>query len=364
MADQDRLAVVRAEIDRLDDELLRLISRRGECAISVAAIKREAGETGSFYRPEREQQVLRRLQAANPGPLDGETVSRLFRELMSACLALQQPLRVAYLGPAGTFTQAAALKQFGHGPTLFPIAGIDAVFREVESGGAHYGVVPVENSTEGVVNHTLDCFLDSSLQIIGELELCIQHHLLASASLTPTLDDVRQVYSHPQGLAQCRGWLDRHLPAVAQVAVASTAEAAQRAAREPNTAAVASGAAAEAYALSTLAAGIEDSHDNTTRFLVIGERSPPPSGDDKTSLVVSRNDQPGGLVRLLEPLSVEGISMTRLDARPSRRGKWGYAFFIDLLGHAEDPAVQRALAAMREQASLFRVLGSYPRVTR
>lgn len=364
MADHDRLAAVRAEIDRLDDEILRLISRRGACAQTVAAIKREAGDSGSFYRPEREQQILRRMQAANPGPLDDDTVARFYRELMSACLALQQSLRIAYLGPAGTFTQAAALKQFGHGPTLFPLSGIDAVFRAVETGDARYGVVPVENSTEGVVNHTLDCFLDSPLQITGELELRIQHQLLAAAALTPTLADVTRVYSHPQGLAQCRGWLDQHLPGVAQVAVASTAEAAQRAAGEANSAAIASSAAAEAYALQSLASGIEDNRGNTTRFLVIGESSPPPSGDDKTSLLVSRNDQPGGLVRLLQPLSDEAISMTRLDARPSRRGNWDYAFFIDLLGHADDPAVQRALDGMRAQSSLFRVLGSYPRVTR
>ncbi|MCP1674797.1 chorismate mutase/prephenate dehydratase [Natronocella acetinitrilica] len=361
MTDQDKLRQVRDRIDALDTDILRLVNERGRLAQDVARIKREAGEQADFYRPEREQQVLRRLQGLNQGPLSDETVTRLFREIMSACLALQQPLRIGFLGPEGTFTQAAAIKQFGHEVQLQPLASIDTVFKEVESGDMHYGVVPVENSTEGVVNHTLDCFLNSPLQIVGEVELRIQHHLV---SREPSAKTIKRVYSHPQGLAQCRTWLDVNLPTAERVTVSSTAEAARLAASETSAAAIASEAAAEMYDLHLLVEGIEDNSGNTTRFLVIGRQSPPPTGDDKTSLVVSRIDQPGGLVRLLQPLSDHGINMTRLDARPSKQGVWEYAFFIDLLGHADDDRVRGALDAMREQASLFRVLGSYPRVAR
>ncbi len=358
MSDADKLKGVRSRIDAIDDEILRLLSERGELAKEVARIKREAGETGDFYRPEREHAILRRVQENNPGPLSDETVARFFREIMSACLALQLPLKVGYLGPEGTFTQAAALKQFGHDVQLQPLSSIDAIFREVESGGLHYGVVPVENSTEGVVNHTLDCFLTSPLQIVGEVELRIQQHLMSGET---ELNAVKRVYSHPQGLAQCRAWLDLNLPHAERITVSSTGEAARLAASDAGSAAIASEAAAELYALPCLAESIEDVSGNTTRFLVIGRQSPSATGDDKTSLVVSRTDQPGGLCRLLEPLGRHGINMTRLDARPSRQGVWEYAFFIDFLGHVDDDNVQQALAEMREQTSLFRVLGSYPR---
>lgn len=361
MVDKENLDDVRARIDAVDAEILKLISERGRLAQEVARIKRAAGEQGDFYRPEREQQVLRRLREENAGPLSDETVTRLFRELMSGCLALQLPLKVAYLGPEGTFTQAAALMQFGHDATLQPLGSIDAIFREVESGDMQYGVVPVENSTEGVVNHTLDCFMTSPLQIVGEVELRIQQNLASRERDTST---VRRVYSHHQALAQCRTWLDVNLPHAEQVVVSSTAEAARLAAEESGTAAIASDVAAEMYELRMLAGKIEDSTGNTTRFLVIGRQSPPSTGDDKTSLLISRNNQPGGLCGLLEPLGRYGINMTRLDARPSRQGIWDYAFFIDLLGHKDDEAVRAALAEMREQATLFRVLGSYPRVAR
>ncbi|WP_290651827.1 prephenate dehydratase [Aquisalimonas sp.] len=361
MTDRKQLDEVRARIDALDEQLLALANERGRLAKEVARIKRQHGEQVDFYRPEREQEVLRRLQSLNSGPLPDEVIARLFREVMSACLALQQPLKVGFLGPEGTFTQAAALKQFGHGVHLQPLASIDTIFREVEAGDMNYGVVPVENSTEGVVNHTLDCFLTSPLQIVGEVELRIQQNL---ASHETELKAIRRVYSHQQGLAQCRGWLDSRLPAAERVTVNSTAEAARLAASEPGSAAVASDAAIEMYGLQALAEGIEDISGNTTRFLVIGQHSPPLTGDDKTSLVVSRADRPGGLVRLLEPLARHNINMTRLDARPSRQGVWEYAFFIDLLGHADDGNVTEALSEMREQASLFRVLGSYPRAAR
>jgi len=361
MGDQEKLKDVRTRIDAVDEEILRLVSERGRLAQEVARIKRAAGEQGDFYRPEREQQVLRRIRERNPGPLSGDTVARLFREVMSACLALQSPLHVGYLGPEGTFTQAAALLQFGHGAMLQPAATIDAIFRGVEAGKMHYGVVPVENSTEGVVNHTLDCFLLSPLQVVGEVELRIQHNL---ATREASLSGIRRVYSHQQGLAQCRAWLDVNLPGAERITASSTAEAARLAGDEAGSAAIASDAAAEMYGLNLMAQGIEDSAGNTTRFLVIGRQSPPPTGDDKTSLLISRNNQPGGLCRLLEPLGRHGINMTRLDARPSRQGVWEYAFFIDFLGHAEDPPVREALAEMGQHASLFRILGSYPRVAR
>lgn len=361
MGDQKELSDVRSRIDAVDAEILRLVSERGRLAEEVARIKRAAGELDDFYRPEREQQVLRRVREQNPGPLPDDVVARLFRELMSACLALQLPLKVAYLGPEGTFTQAAAILQFGHGMKLQPLATIDAIFREVESGDMHYGVVPVENSTEGVVNHTLDCFMTSPLQIVGEVELRIQQNL---ASRESTMSSIRRVYSHQQGLAQCRTWLDVNLPRVEQITVSSTAEAARLAGDEPGTAAIASDAAAEMYGLNLLAEAIEDNSGNTTRFLVIGRQSPPSTGDDKTSLLVARNNQPGGLCSLLEPLGKHGINMTRLDARPSKQGVWEYAFFIDFLGHMDDEPVREALAEMRQQASMLRILGSYPRVAR
>ncbi|MCC5810325.1 MAG: prephenate dehydratase [Ectothiorhodospiraceae bacterium] len=361
MSDEQLLKEVRGRIDTVDSEILRLLSERGRLAQEVARIKRAAGEQGDFYRPEREQAILRRIQTENPGPLPDETVARFFREIMSACLALQEPLRVGFLGPEGTFTQAAALKQFGHDIHLQPLTSIDAIFHEVEAGDLNYGVVPVENSTEGVVSHTLDCFLNSPLQIVGEVELRIQQNLV---SREKAISDLKRVYSHPQGLAQCRAWLDTHLAGVERITVSSTAEAARMAATEDGAGAIASEAAGELYRLNLLAEGIEDVSGNTTRFLVIGRQSPPSTGDDKTSLVVSRTDQPGGLCRLLEPLGRHGVNMTRLDARPSRQGVWEYAFFIDFLGHADDEHVKKALTEMREQSSLFRVLGSYPRAAR
>ncbi|RLK48696.1 chorismate mutase [Alkalispirillum mobile] len=356
--DQAALQQVRARIDALDDEILRLVSERARMAEEVARVKREAGHTSDFYRPEREAQVLRRVRQTNPGPLGNEAVTRLFREIMSACLAIQLPLRVAFLGPEGTYTQEAALKHFGHSMGTAPLSTIAEVFREVESGAAHYGVVPVENSTEGVVTHTVDRFLNSPLQVVGEVQLPI-HHALASRETE--WSGIQRIYSHQQGLAQCRAWVDTHLPGVEQVPVTSTAEAARMAAAEGGAAAIASEAACELYELPVLATHIEDEPGNTTRFLVVGPESPPPSGDDKTSLVISRANQPGGLYRLLEPLARHGLNMTRIESRPAPQGVWEYVFFVDLLGHAEDEAVRAALAEIQEQASLCRVLGSYPR---
>lgn len=359
MSDNKNLESLRARIDELDDQLLTLISRRAALAQEVARVKEALGNGGSCYRPEREAAILRKVIGANPGPLSGEEVARLFRELMSACLALEQPLTVAYLGPEGTFTQMAALKHFGHSVGTMALNAIDEVFREVEAGACNYGVVPVENSIEGVVNHTLDMFLNSPLQICGEVALRIHHHLLGAEGLQP--EAVRRVYAHQQALAQCREWLDSHVPGCERIAVSSNAEAARIVAQESGVAAIAGETAAGIYSLSVLASNIEDEPDNTTRFLVIGRQGVPPSGSDKTSLLVSGPNRPGLLYELLEPLASKGISMTRLESRPSRRALWEYVFFIDIEGHAEDPGVAAALAQLRGEAYVLKVLGSYPR---
>lgn len=358
-ADEDKqLAAIRAKIDAIDEQILELISQRARLAQEVAAAKRAAGEVADFYRPEREAEVLRRVRDLNRGPLSDESVQRLYRELMSACLALQQPLKVAYFGPEGTFTHAAALKHFGHATQMRPLATIGLVFREVESGAANYGVVPVENSTEGAVSHTLDRFLSSPLQIVGEVELPVVHNLV---SKTKRLQDIRRVYSHQQALGQCRSWLDTHLPHAERIPVSSTAEAARLAAEDDAAAAIASEAAAQRYEVPILELGIQDGVANTTRFLIIGTQSPPPTGEDKTSLVMSSTNQPGGLYRLLEPLARHGVNMSRIESRPSRQGMWEYVFFVDLLGHVEDEPVKRALEEIQSRASLLKILGSYPR---
>lgn len=354
----DKLKVLRERIDAIDVQLQKLITERARCAVAVAEVKQDNGDEGDYYRAEREADILRAVMARNEGPLADEEMARLFREIVSACLALEQSMSIAFLGPEGTFTQAAALKHFGHSVTTVPVPTIDEIFREVESGNAHYGVVPVENSTEGVVTHTLDRFITSSLQICGEVQLRIHHFLLGTSVGT---EGIVRVYSHRQSLAQCHRWLDRHLPGVERLDVASNAEAARRAAGEPGAAAIAGVTAGEIYGLNVLARNIEDEPDNTTRFLVIGRRSPGPSGEDKTSLLISTQNRPGALYRLLEPLSRLGISMTRIESRPSRRGMWDYVFFVDIEGHAADPQVSAALEQLERDATLFKVLGSYPK---
>lgn len=357
MTSDEQLQQVRERINAIDAELLRLISERAACAQDVAKIKDAHGEAVQYYRPEREAEILRRIKAENPGPLDGEEVARLFREIMSACLALEKPLKVGYLGPEGTFTQAAALKHFGHSVHAQPFGAIGDIFREVEAGACDYGVVPVENSTEGVVNHTLDMFMRSPLLIAGEVTLRIHHHLL---SKTVDLGAVRRVYSHQQSLAQCRGWLDRYLPNAERIAVSTNADAAKLAASTLDAAAVASEAAAELYDLGVLAQRIEDEPGNTTRFLVIGPEDSPPSGHDKTSMLLSCRNEAGGLHRLLTPLAEQGISMTRIESRPSRQGVWDYVFFVDVCGHRQSPKVAQALEQLKRAANLCKVLGSYP----
>lgn len=358
MSDQEHLAEVRQQIDDLDHKIQELINARAAAAQEVAHIKLARNPDTVFYRPEREAQVLREVKQRNQGPLGAEAMARLFREIMSECLALELPLNVAFLGPEGTFTQSAALKHFGHAVSTVPMAAISDVFQEVESGICHYGVVPVENSSEGVVSHTLDMFLNSPLKICGEVTLRIHHNLLGSDG---GLDALKVVYSHQQSLAQCRGWLDRHLPHAERVPVGSNAEAAKKACGDPSAAAIAGMMAAELYGLHVLVPNIEDEPDNTTRFLVIGRQAVPPSGDDKTSLLLSTRNESGGLYRLLAPLAEHGISMTRIESRPSRRGNWDYVFFVDINGHRDDANLAPALVALQRQAGMYKDLGSYPK---
>ncbi|MEO7773114.1 MAG: prephenate dehydratase [Steroidobacteraceae bacterium] len=355
-----QLESLRVKIDALDAEIHRLINERARTVQQVGISKHRDGHTVDFYRPEREAQVLRAAQARNTGPLQDEEILRLFREIMSACLAQEKPLKVAFLGPEGTFTQAAVLKHFGHSVRALALASTDEVFQEVQAGNADFGVVPIENSTEGTVNNTLDRFVSTALHICGEVELRIHHYLLGKMK---SLDQVKRVCAHAQALGQCRGWLDEYLPEVERVAVSSNAEGARRARDEQGTAAIAGPTAGEIYDLNVLAPQIEDSPDNTTRFLVIGQKLLRPSGADRTTILLSvgDTDSPGALVGLLEPLARHGVSLTRIESRPSKRKKWDYVFFIDIDGHAEDEPIATALAALKKRASLYRVLGSYPR---
>jgi chorismate mutase/prephenate dehydratase len=296
---------------------------------------------------------------ANTGPIDNEDMARLFRQIMSACLALEQPIKVAFLGPEGTFTQEAALKHFGDGAISVPKAAIDEVFREVLAGACNYGVVPVENSTEGVISHTLDSFMDSSIKICGEVELRIHHHFMVGGNTNN--DNITRVYSHAQSLAQCRQWLNSNYPNIERVAVSSNAEAAKRVQGEWNSAAIAGDMSCELYQLEKLWEKIEDRPDNSTRFLIIGRESVPPSGDDRTSVVVSVRNKPGALHDLLEPFRRHNVDMTRLESRPSRSSKWSYVFFIDFVGHIKDEAVTKVLEELSVDVADLKVLGSYPR---
>ncbi len=357
--DAAALEQLRQRIDAIDADIQALIADRARCAQQIGAAKGLV-ETVDFYRPEREAQVLRAVVKRNDGPLRDEELVRVFRELMSACLAQEDPLKVAFLGPEGTFTQSAVLKHFGHSVRALPLQTIEEVFHEVEAGVADFGIVPVENSTEGTVNSTLDMFLTSPLKICGEVELRICQHLMGRMT---DIAQIKRVCSHAQSLAQCRAWLAQTLPGIETIPVGSNAEAARRARDEENTAAIAGDAAAEIYKLGILFANIEDHSDNSTRFLVIGRKLFPPSGEDKTSLLLSSSgtEGPGVLHHLLDPLARNDISMTRIESRPSRRQKWDYVFFVDISGHAEDKRVSDALREVEAQANLFRVLGAYPK---
>lgn len=358
---KSRLESIRKQIDETDIQIQKLISQRAGYAQEIGEIKKQLTESQAvdYFRPEREAQVLKNVIKRNQGPLDNEEMARLFRQIMSSCLALEQQLKIAFLGPEGTFTQQAALKHFGHSIKTIPLGTIDEVFREVAAGAAHFGVVPVENSTEGVVNTTLDAFMDSNLRICGEVEIRIHQYLLASDHTRP--ERITRVYSHPQSLAQCRQWLDAHWPGIERYPVSSNADAAKRIQSEWNAAAIAGSMAAEIYGLKKLADNIEDNPNNTTRFLIIGYQKVAPSGDDKTSIIVSTRNMPGALYHLLAPFEAEKISLTRVETRPSRSSMWAYVFFIDFEGHEQDEKVQKVLDKIEKGVVELKRLGSYPK---
>jgi chorismate mutase/prephenate dehydratase len=356
---------LRGEIDKLNDVILEKLNERAKLARAVGMLK-----VGQAYRPEREAEVLLRVKRRNQGPLSDETVALLFREIMSACLALERPITVAYLGPRGTFSERAAVKHFGLAAEAVAVASIDEVFRDVESGAADFGVVPVENSTEGAVGRSLDLMPQSPLKVCGEVIVRIHHNLMmkvtalrdpAEGSGPPKdFSQIRRVFSHGQSLAQCHEWLNLNLPKAERVAVASNAEAARRAAEEPGSAAVAGDMAAEHYGLAILAANIEDEPNNTTRFLILGDYAPKPTGRDKTSLVLSAKNRAGAVYEMLTPFARRGVSMTKFESRPSRMALWEYLFFVDIEGHREDANVAAALEEVSGIAGFLKVLGSYP----
>ncbi|MDI9240123.1 prephenate dehydratase [Lysobacter sp. LF1] len=351
------LASLRQRIDGIDRHIQELIAERAQFANQVGKAKGKLAAAVDYYRPEREAQVLRRVVDRNDGPLNDEVLVRLFREIMSACLAQQEPLKIGYLGPEGTHSQQAVYKHFGHSIHGLPLSSIEEVFQEVEAGHADFGVVPVENSTQGTIQSTLDMFLTSKLKICGEVELRVHQHLL---SRTGTLDGIERVYSHPQSFAQCKAWLRQYLPKAEKIPVASNAEAARRARSSDDSAAIAGISAANVYGLKSVAGPIEDRPDNTTRFLVIGRELFPPSGNDRTSLMVFIKDQPGALYHVLAPFAEHGLSMNRIESRPGHTGLWQYAFFIDIGGHVEEEAMRRALDSLADYAQAVKVLGSYP----
>lgn len=362
--DSDELLQLRDKIDDCDQQILKLIHQRVLVAAQIAKAKVSVDADASFYRPEREAQVLRRVRERNQrlredldGLVSDDEMVRLMREIMSVSLAAEMPMTVAYLGPEGTYTQAAVVKHFGQSVRSVDVKTIGDVFRVVEQGRAHFGVVPVENSTEGVISSTLDCFVSSHLKVCGEVQLPINHQLLSHAD---GLTAIQKVYAHPQALAQCRQWLERYVPDAEVVTSGSNGEAAIIASKDPTVAAIASDMAARIYKINVLASGIEDEHNNTTRFLIVGNDSFAPSGEDKTTIMVSTPNKVGSLFELLKPLYDSGVDMSRIESRPSKQSNWDYLFFIDLTGHVDEPRVHKALAELQEKAAFYKLIGSYP----
>ncbi len=352
------LADVRTRIDGIDRQIQSLIADRAAFALQVGKAKGKLAAAVDYYRPEREAQVLRMVVDRNEGPLSDEVLVHVFREIMSACLAQQEPLKVGFLGPEGTFSQQAVMKHFGRSAHGLPLASIEEVFQEVENGNADFGVVPVENSGQGTIQVTLDMFLTSNLKICGEVELRVHQFLL---SRTGRIEDIERIYSHPQSFAQTSSWLRSNLPKVEKIPVSSNAEGARRARNSDDAAAIAGESAGHVYGLKkVIMASIEDDADNTTRFLVIGRQIFPSSGHDRTSVLVFIRDQPGALFNVLSPFARHGISMNRIESRPSHHAKWEYGFFIDLAGHVEDDAMKEALAELEAHSAQIKVLGSYP----
>lgn len=352
----DKLQPLREQIDAIDAEILDLLNRRARVAQQVGHVKAESN--APVFRPEREAQVLRSIAERNPGPLKGADLQTVFREIMSACRALEERVAVAYLGPVGTFSEQAVYRQFGQSVDGLPCNSIDQVFRAVEAGAAEFGVVPVENSSEGAVGRTLDLLMQTSLSISGEISMPIHHNLL---SLNGSMEGVQRICAHSQALAQCQQWLNQHYPHIERQALASNGEAARMASGDASMAAIAGESAVGKYALQVVAAHIQDDPHNRTRFAVIGHLEPAPSGLDRTSLVLSVPNRAGAVHSLLAPLAKHGVSMTRFESRPARMGVWEYYFYMDLEGHAQDPIVAVALSELRDNAAFFRVLGSYPR---
>lgn len=354
------LSKVRKEIDGIDLQIQSLLNARANAAIKIAEIKiaDAGGNPVDLYRPEREAQILKEMARRNEGPMDDKAVQRIFREIISSSLALEEPMKIAYLGPEGTYCHAAADRHFGHAVQTVPQSGIAEIFQAVESGQARFGVVPVENSTEGAINQTLDLLTQTSLGVCGEITLRIQHCLMSKEI---SLEGIREVHAHPQALAQCRHWLNANLPEVTRVSQSSNAMAAQVAVDAEGVAAIAGDTAAQMYGLNPLMSGIEDEKNNTTRFLIVGDQNVPPSGDDSTLLLFAAPHRPGGLRRILQPLEEAGVSMTRIESRPAKAALWEYVFFTNVTGHQYDSTLAPVLEELRELAPLLKVLGSYPR---
>jgi chorismate mutase/prephenate dehydratase len=353
------LSDIRKQIDALDAKIQTLISDRAGLAAAVRESKGALANAVDYYRPEREAEVLKAVLERNEGPISDAEMLRLFREIMSVCLAQQEPLKISYLGPEGTFTQQAVNRHFGHSVQTFGVGSIADVFSQVETRETDFGVVPFENSSQGIVNHTLDRFVESDLMICGEIEMAIHHNLLSQAK---GLTDIERIYSHQQSLSQCKNWIRQHLPGVECIAVSSNAEAARRVRQSPDAAAISSKSAAEIYGVPILFSHIEDKSDNATRFLVIGHQILAASGDDKTTLLLAGEAVSGDLHALLSPLAKHSLNMTRIQSRPTNTGSWQYVFFIDVEGHAETEPLKTAIGEMQELTSLTRVLGSYPNV--
>jgi len=347
---------LRSRIDSIDDTVLDLLNERARIVLEVGRLK--TGSNLDFHVPGRERQIFERLLGKNVGPFPNDALKSIYREIISACLALESPMKVSFLGPKATFSHLATLQQFGLSAELVPMKSIPAVFEEVEKGKSLYGVVPVENSTEGVVSHTLDMFVESELKITAEILLEVHHDLL---SRTGRIEDIKKIYSHPQPIAQCRQWLDDNLSTVSTVDVASTAVAAQIASDDYTSAAIASELAASLYDLKVVRSRIEDQVNNFTRFLVISRKGCDASGNDKTSVMFSVKDEPGILCRMLEPFAKRGINLSKIESRPFKKKAWEYIFFLDLFGHVSDPDVEEALTELRLCCQFIKILGSYPR---
>ena len=348
---------IRKNIDLIDSDIVDLLNKRAKEAVNISKEKQKSDNSDNFYNAEREAQVIRKIKELNKGPLTDKEISNIYQEIMSACLSLEAPLKVSYLGPQGTYTQAATQSHFGNSILSVPKSNVEDVFYSVEQRESHYGVVPVENSTQGIVSSTLDMFMNSNLKISGEIEIPIHHNILSKSE---KFSEIKKVYAHPQSFSQCRTWLEKNLPKAKKINASSNAEAALIASKEKSTAAIASEIAAEIYGLGILSRSLEDSHNNSTRFLVIGDRDTEPSGADKTTIIVSTKNDSGALYNLLEPLSKHRVSMTRIESRPSRNNNWEYLFYLDLNGHIKDQSLMKASEEIKKQASLYRFLGSYP----